>query len=139
MTADPEDLQVLTPVHFLRGDALLAPPEPMIDSKISLHQRYLQTQRMHQQFWLHWSSDWLSHLQSRPKWHQPTENLQLNDLVIITKEDNLPSNQWLLGRIIEVHPGSDNLVRVVTIKTRNGIYKRSRSKVRRLPIECNSE
>lgn len=80
------------------------------------------------------SIDWLSHLQSRPKWNSPTTNLKLNDMVLI-RDDRSPPNKWLLGRAVELHPGDDGLVRVVIIKTKNGNYKRSISKICRLPID----
>ena len=32
--------------------------------------------------------------------------------------------KWPLAKIIEVHPGKDGKVRVVTVKTAKGIYKR---------------
>ncbi|XP_055909030.1 uncharacterized protein LOC129943530 [Eupeodes corollae] len=133
LTSDPDDLTVLTPGHFLIGDSLLAPPESPAP-ETTLRRQYLQLQRMFQQFWSRWSADWLSHLQSRPKWCQQHENLQVNDLVII-KDDRLPPNQWLLGRIIETHPGDDQLVRVVTVRTKSGNYKRCVSKICKLPIK----
>ena len=37
--------------------------------------------------------------------------------------------QWPVGRVIWTHPGCDNLVRVVTLKTARGVYKRPVSKV----------
>ncbi|XP_055326312.1 uncharacterized protein LOC129580137 [Sitodiplosis mosellana] len=137
LTADPDELDVLTPGHFLIGDTLLAPPaDPSKELSLSAH--YLTLQRMIQQFWSKWSSDWLTHLQARPKWHNEQPNLQLNDLVLI-KDDRLPPNEWLLGRIIELHPGADQLVRVATIRTKNGPYKRSISKLCRLPIATYTE
>ena len=81
---------------------------------------------------MRWKSDWLSHLQSRPKWAKEAENLQVNDLVLI-KDDRLPSNQWAKGRIIELHPGDDQLVRVVTVRTTDGQYRRCISKISKLP------
>lgn len=83
-------------------------------------------------FWKNWRNDWLSQLQTRPKWRKIEQNINLNDLVII-KDDRLPPNQWILGKIIELHPGNDDLVRVVSIKTKNGIYKRCVSKICKLP------
>ena len=32
--------------------------------------------------------------------------------------------RWPLARVIEVHPGQDGKVRVVTIKTSKGVYTR---------------
>ena len=39
-----------------------------------------------------------------------------------------PTN-WPLARVIQTHPGRDNLVRVVTVKTANGVYKRPVNKM----------
>lgn len=136
LTSDIDDMEVLTPGHFIIGDALLAPPENPV-KEMSLSANYIALQNMLHHFWSKWSSDWLSHLQTRPKWHNEQPNLQLNELVLV-KDDRLPPNEWLLGRIIELHPGADKLVRVATVRTKSGIYKRSVSKLCRLPINvCN--
>ncbi|XP_017461524.1 PREDICTED: uncharacterized protein LOC108354861, partial [Rhagoletis zephyria] len=108
-----DDLLVLAPGHFLIGDALLSPPESSPENK-SLSLQYFELQRLVQQFWIRWSTDWLSHLQSRPKWRQQEPNLAVGELFLI-KDDRLPPNQWLLGRITDLHPGSDSIVRVVTV------------------------
>lgn len=36
----------------------------------------------------------------------------------------MPPQRWKLGRVQQVLPSSDNLVRTVIIKTPTGIYKR---------------
>ncbi|XP_036342800.1 uncharacterized protein LOC118752057 [Rhagoletis pomonella] len=94
LTSDPDDLFVLTPGHFLVGDALLSPPETTPDRK-SLTAQYFDMQRLVQQFWTRWSADWLSHLQARPKWRQEEPNLCVNELVLV-KDDKLPPTQWLV-------------------------------------------
>ncbi|XP_044313279.1 uncharacterized protein LOC123037281 [Drosophila rhopaloa] len=134
LTADPDDLEVLTPAHFLIGDSMLAPPEYQPQSR-SFAEQFLIQQTMIRHFWKAWSRDWLAHLQQRPKWCQETESFQLNDLVII-KDDRFPPSQWLLGRVMEVHPGTDALVRVVTVKTKQGQLKRSVAKLCPLPIRA---
>lgn len=135
LDADTDDLLVLTPGHFIIGDSLLAPPEPA-EIDLSLAARFSTVQRLAKTFWLRWKSDWLSHLQSRPKWAQQEANLSVNDLVLI-KDDRLPSNQWARARIVELHPGDDQLVRVVTVRTAEGTYRRCVSKISKLPIQEN--
>ncbi|XP_043067134.2 uncharacterized protein [Drosophila bipectinata] len=137
LTADINDLQVLTPAHFLIGDSMQSLPTPS-DKDKSLNTQFMERQRILRQFWKRWSSDWLSHLQARPKWRQEEENLQVNDLVII-KDDRTGPTDWKLGRVIELHPGADGLVRVATIYTGSGTYKRSVSKICRLPIPNYTE
>ena len=44
--------------------------------------------------------------------------------VVILKEDNLVPTKWPLARVLATYPGKDGLVRVVTVKTTTGIYKR---------------
>ena len=50
-------------------------------------------------------------------------NLQVGDIVVL-QEDNVIPAKWPLVRIVEVHPGNDGLVCVVTMKTSAGVYKR---------------
>ena len=45
--------------------------------------------------------------------------------MVTLREDNLPPLRWLMGRIVETHPGDDDIVRVVSVRTKNGIYKRN--------------
>ncbi|CAB0009367.1 unnamed protein product [Nesidiocoris tenuis] len=135
LSSDPNDLSPLTPGHFLIGDVLTAIPQPdILDSKVSTLKRWHRVEFMLQQFWSRWSKEYLSILQSRTKWKKEEENLQLGQLVLL-KEEHLPPLKWPLGRIIDVHPGPDGSVRVATIKTSAGIYKRSISRICLLPIE----
>ena len=67
----------------------------------------------------------------RSKWRAQKEQININDLVLI-KEDNIKRGQWPLGRIIELHPGEDGVVRVVTVRTSKGTYKRPAVKILRL-------
>lgn len=44
---------------------------------------------------------------------------------------------WRLGRVVEIHPGRDGKVRVVSVKTQAGVMKRPIVKVCVLPITDN--
>ena len=57
--------------------------------------------------------------------------------MIVRDETPFPTN-WPIAKVIEIHRGNDNLVRVVTLKTANGIYKRPIHKIVLL-ILTNSE
>ncbi|XP_039951398.1 uncharacterized protein LOC120768688 [Bactrocera tryoni] len=71
--------------------------------------------KMFEHFWKRWNREYLSSLQARRKWEGRRENLQPGDVVLIQNE-NLPPMHWRMGRITEVHPGSDGLVRIVTVE-----------------------
>jgi hypothetical protein len=137
MSNDPNDLTAITPGHFLIGEALTAPLEPdLTELKINQLSRHQLLERLRQHFWKRWRTEYLSYLQGRTKWQSPSPSLQPGDLVLLV-EDNVPPLCWPLGRIQQVHPGSDGNVRVVTVKTNRGTYKRGVRKVCVLPIESH--
>ena len=59
------------------------------------------------------------------------EQFIINDLVLI-KEDNVKRGQWQLGTVVEVHPGEDGAVRVVTVQTSKGRHKHPAVKILQL-------
>jgi len=134
---DPENLEALTPGHFLIGRPLTTFSEPTLHDEPAINcprRRWDLVQRMCQQFWLRWRHDYLNSLQQRPKWSRSEANFKTGDLVIL-KEDHQPPLEWNLGRITQLHQGSDGLVRVVSLKTRNGTLKRPITKLAMLPIQ----
>ncbi|XP_055627216.1 uncharacterized protein LOC129769151 [Toxorhynchites rutilus septentrionalis] len=134
---DPNDYEALTPGHFLIQRPLTAIPEPDLDdipvNRLSAWQR---TQYFMQCLWKKWSAQYLSNLQNRTKWTKERDNLTAGTMVLL-KDENLPPLKWQLGRVVELHPGSDGNIRVVTVRTREGIYRRAISKVCILPIRDN--
>ena len=62
------------------------------------------------------------------KWIKSSRNFQPDDIVLV-KEDSPFNNQWPMARIVDVFPGKDGRVRVVTVKTKAGIYKRPITKL----------
>lgn len=135
LLSDPKDLSPLTPAHFLIGRSLTSVVDPDVthipDNRMSTYQRIQQIQ---QHFWTRWSKEYLSSLQQRSKWQINQHNIKIGDIVIV-KEDNLPPLCWLLGRVEELHPGQDNIVRVVSLRTSKGIIRRSFPKLCPLPSE----
>lgn len=131
---DPNnDAIVLTPAHFLIGRSLLAPPEALDDLK-GLRTRYAQRQQILRDFWRAWSHDYLFELQRRNKWQDERPNVNIGDVVAIQNE-NLPPAHWAIGRITELHPGKDKLVRNVTLRTANGIIQRPIQRLCPLPVD----
>lgn len=124
LSSDPNDFSVLTPGHFLVGDPLVALPEtPLSDVSLNRLNRWQMIQRITQQFWHRWSTEYLHTLQQRFKWTNTTPNVNLGDLVLV-KTPASPVLQWTTGRIIKTHVGSDGVVRVVVVRTPSGEYKR---------------
>lgn len=131
----PSELEALTPGHFLIGSALTSPPEQDIqlvaENRLS---RWQRVEQLRQHFWKRWQREFVVQLQQRLKWKTTSsQQIRVGDLVVL-QEDNLPPLQWNLGRVQEIHPGSDGLIRVVTVKTKSGTLKRAIHKLCVLPI-----
>lgn len=137
LSNDPNDLTPLTPGHFLIGRNLTTVAEPTLqNSKLSALKRYHCIQFIQQQFWSRWQNEYIKQLQLRSKWNRPLTNLQENDLVLL-KDENTAPLKWPIGRIVQVIQGDDGRVRVVMVKTSEGIHKRTITKVCKLPIELD--
>ncbi|XP_029160297.1 uncharacterized protein LOC114932295 [Nylanderia fulva] len=139
MSDDASDFTALTPGHFLIGRPLVSVPEQSVSTiHLNALSRWQLVQRLHEQFWHTWSHDYLHSLQQRSKWRDSKQNLAINDFVLI-KNNVLPPAKWNLGRIVQVHPGADGLVRVVTVRTATSLLQRPITQLCKLPIaNCDS-
>ena len=140
ISSDPTDLNPLTPGHFLIGGALRAVPEyDLRDINTNRLGRYQLLQQMFQHFWQRWSQEYLHQLQQRSKWRSDTSKNWKTDTMVIIKDDHLPPMQWRLGRIVSLHPGGDGRTRIVSVKTTDGVIRRSVTRLCVLPIEGETD
>ncbi|XP_039967987.1 uncharacterized protein LOC120779693 [Bactrocera tryoni] len=110
------------------------PPEQVPVDPVHCCERWQLVCCLKQQFWRQWSKVYLTGLQERNKWLHPTRNLQLNDLVLV-HEDNGPSQQWILGRVVATVEVQHGKVRVADVATNSGTIKRPIHKLALLPME----
>ena len=61
--------------------------------------------------------------QVRQKWTGEKRNARIGDVVLLKEEGDV-RNHWPMGRVIDVHPSKDGLVRSVTLQVRNSVLKR---------------
>ena len=139
LSSDPNDYRPLTPGHFLIGESLMSFPQAdlrnIATNRLSAWQH---VQAMKQHFWARWHKEYLNELNVRTKWKTNSgAGITLGTMVVL-RQDKVPPMNWSLGRVTDVHPGSDGIVRVVTIRTEAGTYKRSVSKICPLPSEGQS-
>ena len=113
---DPESLPI-TPNQLLTMKTKVTLPPPGIFQKEDLYcrKRWRSVQYLANEFWRRWKKEYLIILQERQKWHAKNRNFQIGDIVLM-KDDDLPRNQWRMGRIIEVVKSNDGLVRVASIR-----------------------
>jgi hypothetical protein len=139
LSNDPNDLNPITPGHFLIGEPLTSISErDLTTTRINRLTQWQRVEQMRQHFWHRWQREYLVQNINRSKQlrgsgsRPSTPALEVGSMVILV-EDNTPPLQWKLGRIVELHPGSDGVVRVVSVKTVKGIFKRATRKVCVLP------
>lgn len=88
-----------------------------------------------QHSWTRWRKEYLHILQQRTKWQRSDYSTLMVGSVLLIQDDNAPSMHWPLGRIVELHPGKDNIIRAVSVKTKNGVYKRAATRVCVVPLD----
>lgn len=115
MSTDPNELEPLSPGHFLIGGGGTYGWQIM--------------EQMTQSFGRWWSTEYLSRLQQRPKWHSAGKRIPVGDLI----KDDQPPLLWKMARVLQLHRGSDTVTRVVTLKTVNYILQRPMAKLCQLP------
>uniref|UniRef100_A0ABD2WAC2 Integrase catalytic domain-containing protein n=1 Tax=Trichogramma kaykai TaxID=54128 RepID=A0ABD2WAC2_9HYME len=120
----PEPESVLSPAHLIIGEpSFIVAEPPLTRENVSTLERWKRITQFTQLFWERWSKEYLQTLQKRCKWQLPKRNLAVGDIVLV-KDELTPCARWPLAKIIEVHLGRDGLVRVATIATARGSYKR---------------
>ena len=118
VSSDPSDLEALTPNHLLLLRPATAPPGLFRPEDLDRKKRWRQVQYLADLFWRRWTREYLPLLRRRTKWTEPGRNVQAGDVVLV-HEHMLPRNEWSLGRVVEVYPGADGLVRVAKVRTKN--------------------
>ena len=86
--------------------------------------RWKRTQALADEFWQYWQPYIYNIGTDRPKWIKEQPNAKVGDLVII-KEKGLPRNEWATGKITEVMPNNDNLVRRVIVQPLKRKYQKT--------------
>ncbi|XP_055600806.1 uncharacterized protein LOC129749761 [Uranotaenia lowii] len=139
LSNDPNDLEPLTPGHFIIGESLQSMPdktyEQIPDNRLDQMQLM---QKNIQLIWKRWHREYLCQLQARTKRWKPSVFVEIGSLVII-KDENTPPCRWKMGRVVELHPGQDGITRVVTLKTESGLKKRPVEKLCLLPMSDSIE
>ena len=119
------DTTPLTPNQLLTMKTFVASPPPgeFQQEGAYARKRWRVVQHLANSFWSRWKREYLQLLQTRQKWTGERRNLRVNDVVMM-KEEGTGRGQWPLGRVTEVHPSKDGLVRSVTLQVRGTTLKR---------------
>ncbi|UYV69941.1 hypothetical protein LAZ67_7001275 [Cordylochernes scorpioides] len=139
LSEDPNDLEALTPAHFLSGPSTSNLPETdnqQENLSINLSARWKHIQELKKLFILRWKKEYVINLQKRGKWKSAKPNVKIGDLVLIM-EQSISSSSWILGRVSKTFHGPDMLVRTVELRTGKGLLRRPVNKVAVLPVQSD--
>ncbi|KFD60962.1 hypothetical protein M514_26860 [Trichuris suis] len=121
-SSDPQDFRPLTPNDLMNRPSIAHVPEGNFN-RPSMRQRYKQVERLSTLFSELWKKYYLPTLIQRTKWKIQKRNLSVGDYVLLA-ESNVPKGEWVTGRVEDVFPGPDGLVRVAKVATKAGTYIR---------------
>ena len=106
----------------------------MNGSKEHLSRNFMYRSKILLEFWNRWQREYLTSLRERYNIKGGENLAKVGHVVLI--HDNVPRSNWKLGLITDVIMGSDGLIRLVKLKTREGITMRPVSKLYPLEVEC---
>lgn len=135
LSDNPNDMQALTPGHFIIGEPFIVPPPIDVPSQTNNSVKRIREEQRNiiEGFWKRWENEYLTSLFQRKKWTKEKKPLKIGQLVLIADE-NLSPGRWLMGRIIELIPSKDKLIRAVVVKTPKSKFTRPVQKIKVLPV-----
>ncbi|CAB4031845.1 Hypothetical predicted protein [Paramuricea clavata] len=121
---DPKNfkLETIGQNYSLLQAASNSVPHGSFERSEILSRRFEFIQSLVQQFWQRFIQEYLPTLQKRGKWRLKERQMKVGDLVLMVDYET-PRGKWKLGRVEEVYPGKDGVVRNVLVKTQHGQYK----------------
>ena len=126
MSDDPLEPEPHTPNHFLRGghqDGSTREALPQTEQQLQQEWRSLRVASSI--FWHRLVGEYISNLPPTVRQHSPSKvTMRIGSLVLIRPDGYTPRLQWPLATIEGLHPGADERVRTVTLRTSKGLAKR---------------
>ena len=124
VSSDVNDLEALTPNHFLLGNKNVCLPYlPRVEEFVDHRKLFRQTQAYANLIWDRFRKEYLSTLNNWQKWQSTAnETLKEGDLVCLI-EDSDKRGYRIIGRVTETISGSDVVIRSARVRTNDGVYK----------------
>ena len=131
VSSDPEDIDSLTPNHFLLGRPELNAPLGIFEVTAPLTRQWQYAQKLSSYLWNRQLKKIVHSLRHRTKWTKKSRKLKPGELVWIL-EDNTLRGIWPVGRIIKpLNYDRNDQIRKYEVKTI--ICKRTMATVKLAP------
>ncbi|UYV64990.1 hypothetical protein LAZ67_3002675 [Cordylochernes scorpioides] len=135
VSEDDNDLKPLTPNEFLQNDPESSFPEFENLKPEMLHTRYRELGQLKRELKQIFLKEYLGALIQKSE-NIDRRQLKVGDVVLIGQE-NLKRMFWPKGRIVNLIPGKDGIVRVAHVKTSTGTLIRALQRLHPLEISSN--
>ena len=124
VSSDADDIEALTPNHFLLLRANPSNEEADVgEREINSTKLWRQSQALVNFFLKRFTKENIPSLTERKKWREKRKSLKEGDVVFVAEPNQL-RGMWPLSRIVSTHPGQDGMDLAVTVRTQYGEYKR---------------
>ncbi|UYV60592.1 hypothetical protein LAZ67_1001615 [Cordylochernes scorpioides] len=137
VSEEDNDLKPLTPNEFLQNGPESSFPEFENLKPEMLHTRYRELGQLKRELKQRFLKEYLGALIQKSK-NIDRRQLKVGDVVLIGQE-NLKRMFWPKGRIVNLIPGKDGIVRVAHVKTSTGTLIRALQRLHPLEISSNVE
>ena len=145
---DNRDQSPLTPSHLIFGRRIICfpyinteeldDPSFCVSSHENLSNRQLYCQSILNDFWKRWRREYLTSLRERMTLCKNSNNL-IKPGQIVLIHDDCPRVSWKMGKISELLPSDDNVVRSVSLITQKGVLYRPVNKLYPLEVRVDEE
>ncbi|UYV65158.1 hypothetical protein LAZ67_3003366, partial [Cordylochernes scorpioides] len=135
VSEDDNDLKPLTPNEFLQNGPESSFPECENLKPEMLHTRYRELGQLKRELKQRFLKEYLGALIQKSE-NIDRRQLKVGDVVLIGQE-NLKRMFWPKGRIVNLIPGKDGIVRVAHVKTSTGTLIRALQRLHPLEISSN--
>lgn len=124
LSEDAEDLCPLTPAMFIQDNQEVGTPVLDEVDRTHLTNRWKKMQQLREHLRIRFRSEYLAQLvQKKNDARRECREIKVDEVVLVGS-DNKRRIQWPMGRVIDIFPGKDKVVRVAKVKTENGVLIR---------------
>ena len=118
VSGSPDDPCPLSPANLLTLKDNPNPPSLDSFDELDLLQygtrRWRRVLYLAEQFWSRWRQNYIAELQERKKWRAANSKIGVGDVVLL--RGKAKRNDWPGGRIVEVTPSEDGVIRRVKVQ-----------------------
>lgn len=96
-----------------------------------------RSQHLMAEFTKRWYREYLPEITRRSKWHSTSKPVEVGSVVILVEPNEIRS-AWQMGRITNIYPAADGVIRTADVRLSNGAIKRKRAVGRLAVLDLES-